>query len=345
MRQERAVSAAGGKCHLPTEGQGAATFLRAKASVVETDEIQQEETYATDETPHAHTYTHAPLGVDAAQTRSTLVTAAKIRAECPRQPLALPVPWPSEQTGDSGRPLQRRQPRRDPATTAPEVSVGRDRNSTKQHGKAVSFLESLQRTWTGPSMELLPGRSPRGTEPSAVTLPAVVASLLVQWFLGWQPHAGAQKADRHGRVWPSRWWSSAGLRGQGARQSPADGFLWVSAHRSYDTQHTDVPPRGGKIRTFHLCFIGWATPGEEAGRARVNAGAHRPEGTGDSLHGAVAGSESAAHSAPKLRPTGRRPPGPDTEHKKFPCQELRQRRALTLILQPDIYILYIKDIQ
>lgn len=121
------MSAAGGKCHLPTEGQGAATFLRAKASVVETDEIQQEETYATDETPHAHTYTHAPLGVEAAQTRSTLVTAAKIRAECPRQPLALPVPWPSEQTGDSGCPLQRRQPRRDPATTAPEVSVSRDK--------------------------------------------------------------------------------------------------------------------------------------------------------------------------------------------------------------------------
>lgn len=119
-------------------------------------------------------------------------------------------------------------------------------------------------------MELLPGRA-HVAEPSAVTLPAVVASLLVQWFLGWQPHTGAQKADPRGRVWASRWRRSDALRGQGARQSRADGFLWVSAHRSYDTQHTDVPPRDGKVRTFHLCFIGWATPGEEAGRARVNA--------------------------------------------------------------------------
>lgn len=99
---------------MPTEGQGAATFLRAKASVVETDEIQQEETDATDETPHAHTYTHAPLGVDSCtnQVRPCHCRQNPGRvsttAPCTPCPPALGAP-----TGDSGRPLQRRQPRRD----------------------------------------------------------------------------------------------------------------------------------------------------------------------------------------------------------------------------------------
>lgn len=251
---------------MPTEGQGAATFLRAKASVVETDEIQQEETYATDETPHAHTYTHAPLSVDSCTNQvhpcHCRQNPGRVSTTAPRTPCPAAL---GAQTGDSGRPLQRRQPRRDPRHHAPEVSVSRDRKRHKaaQEGCLLPRVSTMDVDWT------LDGTA-AGTEPTwhgavgchpssgrGIPLSAMVSGVAT-------PRRGPE-ADRRGRAWPSRWWSSAALRGQGAQQSPADGLLWVSAHRSYDARTRTCLP--GAERSEHSTCAPSAGPRRRGGRA------------------------------------------------------------------------------
>lgn len=167
-------------------------------------------------------------------------------------------------------------------------------------------------------MELLPGQSPRGTEPSAVTLPAVVASLLVQWFLGWQPHAGTQRQIAGAGPGPHAGGGRPPSGDKAPSRAPLTAFCG-SPHTGPMTPAHGRASQGRKDPNIPPVLHPLGHAGEEAGRARVNSVSAPAGGTGVGLHGAVAVSESAARCADAE--TRGRPPGPDTKHKKFPGTE------------------------
>lgn len=151
--------------------------------------------------------------------------------------------------------------------------VGRAVSRERKQHKAAREGRLLPRVSTasvaGPWRDLLPGQSPRGTEPSAVTFHAVRGIPLSAMVSGVAtPRRGPEgRSLRQGLALTLA--PSAALRGQGARQSPADGFPWVSAHRPYDTRHTDVLPER-KDPYSPLVLHRWPRRGG-GGRARVNA--------------------------------------------------------------------------